>query len=263
MPTVLANGITIGYEERGQGEPLLLIMGLGADRTLWEDHAACWQQHFRCVLMDNRGAGESDRPPGPYTTSQMAADAAGLLDALGIASAHVAGISMGGAIAQELALDHPGRVRSLVLISTWPRLDRYGRTVFEMLAGIRAIASPCAFAKLLQLWIYAAPYYEAHLEELLQGQAEADSNPMPLAAFQAQCQACASHDALDRLAGIKVPALITVGEADIFTPLALSQAIHERLPQSELVTFPGCGHVHHWEDLERFNQTVLAFLQAH
>jgi len=263
MLVILADSIRIGYDETGQGEPLLLIMGLGADRTLWEDHVACWQQSYRCILMDNRGAGESDCPPGPYTTQQMAQDALGLLDGLGVDSAHVAGISMGGAVAQEMALQQPESVRSLVLISSWARLGCYGRAVFEMLARMRAVASPSAFAQLLQLWIYAPPHYDAQLEELVQGQRDAEENPMPLAAFAAQCRACADHDTLDRLERIGIPTLITAGEADIFTPIDLAWAMDARLPESTVATFPGCGHVHHWEDLDRFNRTVHEFLLSH
>ena len=265
MPRIEANGIGIHYEERGQGDPLLLIMGLGADGSLWEDHVAAWEGRYRCLLMDNRGAGRSDKPAGPYTTRMMAEDAAGLMAALGIERAHVAGISMGGAIAQELALAHPGLVRSLALISTWPRCNAYAATAFRMLEKMRAVASPADFAQLLQLWIYAPPFYEntANRDELRQAQVDAAEEPMPLHAFAAQCAACITHDALERLAEIAAPTLITVGERDIFTPPAFAQAIHERVPDSELVTFPGCGHVHHWEDLERFNRTVLGFLGGH
>ena len=141
MPIVRANGININYEVRGQGEPLILIMGLGADGSVWDLHAQAYEQHFRCILMDNRGAGFSDKPEGPYTTEMMADDTAGLLDALGIETARVAGISMGGAIAQNLALRYPQKVRSMVLVSTWARCDAYAKIVFEhfkkMRAGIR------------------------------------------------------------------------------------------------------------------------------
>jgi len=95
MPSVMVNGVRIAYQEVGAGAPLLLIMGLGAPGALWEKHVEAYARHFRCILMDNRGAGESDKPQGPYTTSMMADDAAGLLDHLGIDSARVAGISMG------------------------------------------------------------------------------------------------------------------------------------------------------------------------
>src|SRR3990172_10613951 len=130
---IQTNGINMFYEERGQGPPLVLIMGLGAPGTRWEEHVEYYARYFRCILIDNRGVGRSDQPPGPYTTAMMADDTAGLINALGIGPAHVSGISMGGAIAQELALRHPRLVRRLVLNCTWPRCDTYTRRIFVLL----------------------------------------------------------------------------------------------------------------------------------
>jgi len=281
MARVRANGIEIAYEEQGQGDPLVLIMGLGADGSLWEDHVRAYQEHFRCIMMDNRGAGGSDKPKGPYTTKMMAADTAGLMDALGIEKARVAGISMGGC----LALDYPDKVRSQVLVSTWPKCNTYAAVVFEHLKSMRALASPSDFTRLLQLWIYAAPYFEENLEELCEAQQEAADNYMPLHAFAAQCDACITHDTLDRLmplhafaaqcdacithdtldrlGEIRVPTLISVGEDDIFTPMHFAQTIHQRITNSKLIVFPGCGHVHHWENLDEFNSKTLTFLKMH
>ena len=265
MPLVEANGIHINYTEQGQGEPLILIMGLGADGSLWKDHVAAFSQHFRCILMDNRGAGASDKPAGPYTTRMMADDTAGLMSALGIDSARVAGISMGGAVAQTLALQHPGKVRSLVLISTWARCDPYAKVIFEHFKKMRAAADPGDFTELLQLWIYAADYVAANLDALRQGQQDARTaeNPMPQHAFDAQCDACISHDALDQLASIHAPTLLTVGDPDIFTPRPFSQAIHERITGAEMVVFERAGHAHHWEKLDKFNARTTAFLRGH
>jgi pimeloyl-ACP methyl ester carboxylesterase len=193
----------------------------------------------------------------------MAEDTAELMGALGIKTARVAGLSMGSAIAQELALAHPDMVRSLVLISSWSRCDPYTVALFEHFKRMRALASPADFTQLLQLWIAAPEHYGAHYEEMLQGQREAADGYMPLHAFQAQCDACSGHDAFDRLAQIEAPALLTVGDADIFTPLRLSAEMHERMPHSELLVFPSRGHIHHWEELEQFNARTLAFLLDH
>ena len=260
MPTVMSNGIRIHYEERGNGDPLILIMGLGAPASRWEDHAQCYAKHFRCILMDNRGAGESDKPGGPYTTKMMADDTAGLMQALNIESARVAGISMGSAIAQELALCYPNKVRSLVLVSSWSRCDRYTQTVFEHFKKMRELASPADFTQLLQLWIASAPYYEKQFDQMVQDQAKAQEDYMPVHAFQAQSDACVMHNTFDRLEKIRVPTLLTVGDADIFTPLRLSVEIHERMSGSQMIIFKGLGHIHHWEDLERFNQVTTQFL---
>ena len=263
MPSVTCNGTKIHYQEQGSGESLILIMGLGAPGSLWEEHVASYEKHFRCILIDNRGAGESDKPQGPYTTKMMADDTAGLMDALDIRNARVAGISMGSAIAQELALSYPDKVRSLVLVSSWSRCDLYTVAVFEHFKKMRALASPADFMQLLQLWIATAGHYEAHYDEMLQGQQEAEDSYMPLHAFEAQCDACSTHDTLNRLGQITAPALLTVGDADIFTPLRLSVEMHERMPHSELLVFPGWGHIHHWEDLDHFNASSTKFLLSH
>ena len=262
MPTVISNGIRIHYEERGSGDPLILIMGLGAPGSRWEDHAAAYERHFRCILLDNRGAGESERPPGPYTTRKMADDTAGLMTALGIENASIAGISMGSAIAQELALSYPKMVRRLVFVSSWSRCDRYTQTVFEHFKKMRELASPADFTQLLQLWIASPLYYEEHFDQMVVDQTKAQEDYMPVDAFQAQSDACSMHNAFDRLDMITAPTLLTVGDADIFTPLRLTIEMHERMPGSGMVVFKGLGHIHHWEDLERFNDVTTQFLRG-
>jgi pimeloyl-ACP methyl ester carboxylesterase len=265
MPIVQANGIKINYAEQGYGEPLILIMGLGADGSLWKDHVQAYEKHFRCVMIDNRGAGLSDKPDGPYTTTMMADDIAGLMSAMGIERAKVAGISMGGAIAQSLAIRYPKKVSSMVLISTWARCDTYTKVIFEHFKKMRAAADPGDFTELLQLWIYAADYVDAHLTDLRQGQEDARTNENPMAqyAFDAQCDACITHNTLDQLGSIRVPSLLTIGDADIFTPYHFSKAIHDRIPGSELAIFERVGHAHHWEKLEEFNRKTTAFLLQH
>ena len=263
MPDVKANGINIHYEERGHGDPLVLIMGLGADGSVWELHAAAYERHFRCILMDNRGAGRSSRPPGPYTTKMMARDTAGLMNGLGIKNARIAGISMGSGIAQELAIAYPRKVRSMVLVSSWSRCDRYTDALVEHFARMRALAKPADFMQLLQLWIFAPGHYNAHLADMLTGQRDAKKNYMSLRAFKGQCDACRTHNSFRRLGRIKAPSLLTVGDADIFTPLWMSTEMHEKMPRSKLAVFPGHGHCHHWEDLDRFNAETTRFLLKH
>src|SRR5215510_118655 len=115
MSIAKIGSLDIFYEEHGGGDPLLLIMGLAADSTAWMFQLPAFAEHYRTIVFDNRGVGRSSKPAGPYTIHEMADDAAGLLDALHVARAHVVGVSMGGMIAQELALRHPARVRGLVL----------------------------------------------------------------------------------------------------------------------------------------------------
>lgn len=257
-----SQGTKIYYQVRGDGEPLVLLMGFGADGSLWEKHVAEYEKHFTCILIDNRGVGRSGQPNGPYTTAGMAGDAIAVMDHAGIGKARVAGISMGGAIAQELAINFKDRVRSLALISTWSRFNNYARTVYENLKKLRVTSKPEDFMELLQLWIFAPPYYESGMKDLRAGQISAAANPSPQsqAGFEGQLDACIHHDTVSRLKEINVPTLITVGGMDIFTPPAFSDVLHDGIANSVLVSFPLGGHVHHWEDLERFNKLTTEFL---
>jgi pimeloyl-ACP methyl ester carboxylesterase len=255
----VTDGLELAYTERGSGEPLVLIMGLGADRSAWELHVQAYEKRFRCFAVDNRGAGESPKPNGPYSTAEMADDYARLIRSIGEGPVRVAGISMGGAIAQELALRHPELVERLVLVSTWARCDEYTKEIFRHFSRMRGAAAPAEFMRLLQLWIWTPEYFNAHVEEL---QAVRDEpQTMPQHAFDGQCAACVGHDATGRLGGITVPTLITAGDRDIFTPLAFAEELHDQIPRSALKVFPGTGHAHHWEVLDEFNEYTTEWLR--
>jgi pimeloyl-ACP methyl ester carboxylesterase len=258
--TIDAGDVRIGYREVGAGPPLLLVMGLGADGSLWEEHVAALAARFRCIAVDNRGAGASSKPPGPYTTATMADDHAAAMRALGIEGFGVVGISMGGAIAQELALRHPELIERIVLVSSWARCDRYLQELLANLAAVRAAASIETFAQLLQLWIWAPESFAARADELAEARGLDPSLMVRVKPFAAQAAACASHDALERLGSIGVPALVTVGDLDVFTPPRFSEELAERIPDAQLRRFPGAGHVHHWEALDAFNDLLLEWL---
>jgi len=263
MPHVQTNGIKLYYEEKGGGEPLLLIMGITAAGNVWEKHVAYWQQNFRCITGDNRGVGHSDKPFGPYTTEQMADDYAGLLQQLNITSAHVVGCSMGSTIAQQLALRHPAIVRSLVLMCAWARCDRMAKTIFEHLKNIKSALPPSEFIQYIQLLIYSKKSFDEDViyEEMLAGQRDVlVSEQQPVHAMEAQADACISHYTLDRLPQIYQPTLVIGGEDDIFTPAWMSKEIAAGIPGSELYLYPRSGHAFHWENLTDFNERVERWL---
>src|SRR5690606_1854018 len=174
---------------------------------------------------------------------------------------------MGGAIAQELALRHPDLVSSLLLVCTWAKFEPYAVWAFENLVKVRAVAPPADFMELLHLWIWTPAWintHEADMREAQRATADAVANGtwMPQHAFAAQASACNTHDTTGRVDRIKVPTLLTVGTADVFTPPRYSEYLHERIEGSTLITFPGWGHVHHWEDEERFNRVTLEWLKG-
>ena len=201
---VISGGCPISYRVVGEGRPLLLVMGLGADVTAWADHVPAFAPRWRCILVDNRGVGRSGTPPGPYSTAQMADDCAAVLRAtaagpvaspatvpaaaLSAVPAAVIGISMGGAIAQELALRHPDLVRALVLVSTWARCDGYLAEVFDHLRTTHRMFGPVEFTQLLQLRIWGPAYVSGHLDELRAARLVAAGAPVAHDSFAARAR---------------------------------------------------------------------------
>lgn len=265
MPYANANGINLYYEERGTGDPLLLIMGITAPGSVWEKHVAHWESHFRCIMPDNRGVGQSDKPAGPYTSAQMADDCAGLLDALDISSARVAGVSMGGIIAQQLALRHPDKVQSMVLMCPWARCDRQGKAIFQHMMHAKRLR-PEEFANFVQLLIYHPSSWDddTMYQELMDAQqaAAVDPFPQPLHGLEGQAHACIDHHVLADLPNIQQPCLVIGGEDDRFVPAERVREVAEAIPQAELYLYPQAAHVFHWEKIDDFNPRALKWLQA-
>ncbi len=265
MPKVQANGIQMHYTERGQGEPLILIMGLSADGPVWELHAAEFEKHFRCILFDNRGVGQTDAPEGAYTSAMMADDTAALMDALDIKRAHVAGISMGGIISQQLALRHPEKVHSQVLVATWAKMDAYTTDVYKNLIEARKRMPFEDFMQLLFLWIFTSRHYNENVKDLKESMRTAPDYEFKQTqhGFEGQAAACWTHDVVEQLGQIACPTLVTAGTKDIFVPYEFSRVLYDKIPGAEMVDFEGWGHTHHWEDLEKFNRTCVEFLKKH
>lgn len=267
MPYAHVNGIKLFYEERGSGEPLLLMMGITAPGSVWEKHAAFWQQAFRCILVDNRGVGFSDKPKGPYTTVQMADDYASLLDHLGIAKTSVIGVSMGSTIAQQLALRHPEKVKSMVLMCPWARCDRKGEAIFRHMMHAKGHLRPEEFANFVQLLIYHKSSWDNDklYDELLQAQREAanDPFPQPLHGLEGQALACINHHVLAELPQVKQPCLVIGGQEDMFIPAWMAREVAEAIPNAALHLYENAGHAFHWEKIDDFNPRVLNWLQEH
>ena len=267
MPHVDTNGIKMYYEERGSGDPVILIMGITANGAVWEAHADDWSQHFRCIMPDNRGVGLSDKPAGDYSSEMFADDYAGLMDALGIESARIVGVSMGSIIAQQLALRHPQKVRSAVLMCPWARCDRYAKSIFKHMADCKARLTPSEFMEWIQLLIFTKPFWDNDdaYQSLLDGRAAADTNSLvqPLHGLKGQAAACVNHDTLAQLGQIKAPCLVIGGKDDIFTPRWMAEEVAAGIPGCDLHLYDNAGHAFHWEVMADFNPRVREWLQAH
>jgi pimeloyl-ACP methyl ester carboxylesterase len=250
------------YVEAGAGSPVLLIMGFGGDHTAWAFQMATLSARHRVIAFDNRGAGQTEAPDHPYTTRMMAGDALGLMDALEIARAHVIGVSMGGMIAQELALASPERVCSLHLGCTLARPDAYMLALNATWRDLRIGLGREATLRTLGLWLFAPTTYTEQPELVETVLLNALSNPYPqsLTGFLRQGEAIASHDAWDRLAAIRCPTLVSVAEEDILVPARFSREIAARIPGAELRTIPAAGHGYFMEQPAAFNALSLDFI---
>ena len=265
MPKVKVNDVQLYHEVHGQGEPLVLIMGLGANTRGWDMQVPAFSREFQVVAFDNRGSGRSDKPATPYSMRLFADDTAGLMDALGIASAHVYGVSMGGFIAQELAFSYPQRVRTLVLGSTScggqqavPALPEH----VTLMAYLNTVSAEEAAEKGLPLMYSEEFIARKHQELIARALAEAELRP-PLDAFVRQVHAAVRHEAYDRLPQIRCPTLIISGSDDKIVPAENSRILAERIPDAELVVLPKAGHGYLVECAEESNAIVLGFLRGH
>jgi len=250
------------YVEAGAGDPVLLIMGFGGDHTAWAFQMGAFSAKNRVIAFDNRGVGRTDAPDLPYTTRMMAVDTLGLMDALDIEHAHVIGISMGGMIAQELALAHPERVRSLHLGCTLARPDAYLLALNSVWRDMRTNFGREAMLRALGLWLFAPATYAGRpdLVEALLQTALANPHPQTLAGFLRQGEAIACHDTLERLSAIRCPTLVSVAEDDILVPPRFSREIASRIPGADLHVIASAGHGYFLERPEAFNDLSLAFL---
>jgi pimeloyl-ACP methyl ester carboxylesterase len=267
VPRVTVNGIGLFYQDFGasEGEPVVLIMGWGGDHTAWAFQMPALATAYRVIAPDNRGAGQTEQPDAPYSIAGMADDVAALLDHLGVAHAHVCGASMGGMIAQELALRHPERVRTLQLHCTLARPDAYGTHLVQSLLRVRAREDREEWARAMLPWIICRKTMRERPEFVQLMLQRALDNPYPtsLVGLRRQAEAIGAHDVLERLGGIRVPTLVTVGAEDILVPPAFSRDLHARIPGADFTLIPDAGHVHFLEQPQAFNDAMLGFLAKH
>ena len=220
---------------------------------------------YQCIAFDNRDVGRTAESPMPaYSIREMAEDTVGLMDALGLDSAHVVGDSMGGMIAQELAIAHPGRLRTLSLVCTEPHVDPYLKLVCESWRSMRSRLDRKDFARALSVWVMSHRY----LADERNVRAFVDLmffNPHPQsdACFLLQLDACLGHDTLGRLGRIQAPTLVLVGDEDILTPPRMSRLIVERIPGAKLVVVPEGPHGFIWEQPAEVNRAIVEFIGEH
>ncbi|MGH2717009.1 MAG: alpha/beta fold hydrolase [Actinomycetota bacterium] len=266
MPTVQANGITMNYEVQGEGDPLVLVPYLAINQACYAFQVGDYAKAFTCYSVDLRGAGLTDKPEGTYTTELMADDVAAFMDAVGIASAHLSGLSLGAAVGMWVAAKYPEKVRSLSLHSAWDRTDPFLKVAVEswriMARGLGSVTE-MVIAGIFP-WCFTPELYAAQPEYIDSLAAFVRAQPMPdVDAFLRQSEAVLNHDASGVLGSITAPTQITFGRHDLATSTRFLEPLQSGIAGSESVIFETCSHAPIYESVKEFNDKTMAFLAAH
>ncbi len=262
MPLRTANGVELFYSEAGSGPAVVWLQGLGADHRAWSAQLARFSADYRCIAPDNRDVGRSARMSAPYTLSDIAEDAAALLRDIGATPAHVVGLSLGGAVAQHLALQHPQSVRSLCLVSSFARQGARQRELLLAWKEIYAAVDLTTFYRQANAWLFSEQFFERPrnaenaLRYIASGRAQEPD------AFARQVDAALEHDTRALLPALRVPALVIAGELDALAPPHLARELAAAIPGARLEIMPGAAHSLNLERQIEFNRLVRDFLSG-
>ena len=262
MPTVNVEGIKIYYEREGTGTPTLFITGLGGDHRPWAPVVEQLKDQYECVTFDNRGIGQSSKPPSGYTMSDLTRDTIGLLDALSISRAHIIGMSMGGLVAQNIALQQPKRIRSLVLLGSFAAGDARLNHVLSSRKFMQKRMTRYEYFWALAGWMFGPQTLaKSSFVNDFANMAADNPHPQSLRAFSQLVDGIVQFDNRARLKDIRIPTLVMVGEEDILTPPYLSRALAEGIPGADLEVIPGVGHFCVTEDTKGVADRLVRFFK--
>lgn len=266
MPTISLDDREFYYEEAGEGPDVLVFLsGLGGDHRAFSLAQRHFAKAFRTLALDPRDSGRSWRADAPYSTAEMADDVAAWLRRLRVGWAHVVGHSLGGLVAQEVALRHPSLIRSLVLASSHAGATPWRKAVIESWIQLREMAGADAvrFSNGTLPLLVGRDFYD-HPEQVQGLIRFAERNPWPqdVAAFSRQARAAADHEALDRLGAISAPCLVLVGEDDLVNPPSVARELTHAIPGARMEILPGVGHMPHIENRADFRDALERFLHA-
>lgn len=265
MPITNANGIELYYEVHGEGEPLLLIMGLAHNLLSWKKSLPALTAQFKVIIFDNRGTGRSSKPETPYSIELMAEEAMAVLDAAGVGQAHVYGISMGGMIAQRLALNNPERVKSLILGCTSPggnnQVQPDADVIMTLLSGASIPSTPLEMAWASVPILYSPYFIENHRDSIAEHIETMIEIPTPAHGFMQQLQACLAHDTYEELSKINIPVLVIHGDSDRLIPVENGKMLADKIINSELYIVSGAGHLYLTEAQKAVDEKVINFIK--
>jgi pimeloyl-ACP methyl ester carboxylesterase len=268
VPTVKVGDINMYYEIHGSGEPLVMIMGYGGHIGHWFRLIPLLSREYCVVAFDNRGTGRSDKPDIPYTMEMMAGDTAGLLDAIGIDTAHIFGASMGGCIAQQLALCYPERVVSLILGGTHcgvPNLIKLEKSAGNFLHNFKFIEqqTPEEHEREMLDFLVSQEFVRNDKDIVEQYIAKVTEYVSPIHALVAQYEAIMGFDNYDRLPEIQAPTLVLCGDTDKMVSPENSRLLASRIPNAQLIMLEGIGHGFFLEAVEQSAKVIINFLRRH
>jgi pimeloyl-ACP methyl ester carboxylesterase len=264
MPVARTENLNMYYEIIGQGQPLVMIRGIGSNADHWYEQVPALSKKYQLLVFDNRGIARSSDPGRSFSTKDMAADTAALMEAVGVKKAHILGYSMGGMIAQELALAYPAKIKGLILVATDCGISlriearpEYSRLFTEMIRlgtnEAKTAAAGCLFAK---------QTFESR-PDIVQRYAEVSLRfPAPQKTLERQWEAITRHDACSRLQNITAPTLVITGSEDVLIPPENARVLAKRIPGARMRCFDGGGHLFVVEQPHQFNEAVLGFLDG-
>ncbi len=263
MPRVSIGDCQIYYERHGAGFPVLFVTGLSGYASFWRDQIPAFSRSFETIVYDHRGVGQSDHKGADSIIERLAGDALGLMDALGIAKAHIVGHSAGSAVAQILAIEHPERLASIVIAAGWTKPDAYFRRFFGLRKELLSRLGPSSYIQANTLFLYPAHYIAANNELLRQVEAQWLANFPAPEMMAGRIDAILAFDRTAELSRIRTPTLVVAAQDDLITPAYFSEELARRIPGAEAKFFPHGGHDFTRVVPREFNQAVLPFLQAH
>ncbi|MDX1707183.1 MAG: alpha/beta hydrolase [Desulfobacterales bacterium] len=264
MPVAKIGDHSLYYELVGRGQPLVMIRGVGSNVDHWYDQVPALSRKFQLLVFDNRGIARSSDPGGPFSIRDMAADTIALMDAVGIKKAHVLGYSMGGMVAQEMAVNYPQKIAGLILVATdcgislriraQPEVTR----LFSEMIRLGTEEAKLAAARCL----FANQTFENN-PQVIQHYADVSQRfPATQKMLAKQWAAVTQHDACDRLQGISSPTLAITGSEDVLIPPQNAAVLAERIPHAQMISIDGGGHLFLIEQPRQFNQAIIKFLEG-
>lgn len=263
MSLISIGDADIHYEERGTGEAVMLVAGLGGAGTYWQPNMAAFSERYRTIVHDHRGTGRSTASMIQYSVKQMTDDLVRLMDKLGIERAHLVGHSTGGAMGQIMAIDHPDRLKSMVLYASWTKADPFMRRIMAIRRSIAEKAGGLAYMQASPVFLYPDWWVNENDELLKQREAAGGGSMPPIEIITSRIDAIMDFDRVDDLHRIQTPTQVLCAQDDFLTPLYFSEALARAIPNAQLEVLPSGGHACSEVHPDAFHEKVFSFIDTH